>query len=247
MSVRLYVEGGGDRNSKIACRAAFRSFVGKAGAEGRMPKIIASGSRNEAYDDFKAVHAQGNVTAMLLVDAEEEVTVSGAWEHLRSRDNWRRPPGASNDQCHLMVQFMESWFLADRPALQEFYGHRFRSRALPGNQDIEQVPKQNVLNGLRQASRATPKGVYDKGAHSFEILGALDPGQSHSRISLRQEIRTDSPRSVVSRCPLQGPRPRQSLFSSRARGTPQAPAATPLSCHTLATCHLTWPAHSIWR
>ena len=82
-----------------------------------MPKIIASGSRDEAYGDFEAAHAQGNVTAMLLVDAEEEVTASGSWDHLRSRDNWRRPPGALNDQCHLMVQFMESWFLADRPAL----------------------------------------------------------------------------------------------------------------------------------
>ena len=110
MSVRLYVEGGGDRNSKIACRDGFRSFVRKAGAEGRMPKIIASGSRDEAYGDFKAAHAQRSDTAMLLVDAEEEVTASSAWAHLRSRDNWRRPTGATNDQCHLMVQVMESWF-----------------------------------------------------------------------------------------------------------------------------------------
>lgn len=175
MSVRLYVEGGGDRNSKIACRDAFRNLVRKAGAEGRMPKVIASGSRNEAYDDFKAAHAQADVTAILLVDAEEDVTASGSWAHLRSRDNWRRPTGASNDQCHLMVQVMESWFLADHPALQQFYGQRFRPQALPGNQNIEQIPKQDVLNRLRQASRATPKGAYDKGAHSFEILATLDP------------------------------------------------------------------------
>ena len=176
MSVRLYVEGGGDRASLRAdCRQAFRSFIEKAGAEGRMPKIIASGSRDEAYGDFKAAHAQRNDTAMLLVDAEEEVAASGAWDHLRSRDYWRRPPHASNDQCHLMVQVMESWFLADREALQEFYGHRYRSQALPGNPNIEQVPKQDVLNGLRQASRATPKGAYDKGAHSFKILETLDP------------------------------------------------------------------------
>ena len=180
MSLKLIVEGGGDRKSKSLnreCRQAFASFLEKAGLAGKLPGIEAAGGREQAYEAFKTAHARGSRTAVLLVDAEEEVTVSGAWEHLRSRDNWRRPPGASNDQCHLMVQFMESWFLADRPALQEFYGHRFRSRALPGNQDIEQVPKQNVLNGLRQASRATPKGVYDKGAHSFEILGALDPAK----------------------------------------------------------------------
>ena len=130
MSVRLYVEGGGDRNSKIACRRGFQSFVRKAGAEGRMPKIIASGSRNEAYDDFNAAHAQRNETAMLLVDSEQEVTASSSWAHLRSRDNWRRPPDASSDQCHLIVQVMEFWFLVDHQVIKEFYGHRFRSRAL---------------------------------------------------------------------------------------------------------------------
>ena len=140
-----------------------------------MPKIVAGGSRDEAYDGFKTAHAQRNVTAMLLVDAEEEVTASGSWEHLRSRDNRHRPPGAANDQCHLMVQVMESWFLADREALQAFYGNGFRPKSLPGNPNIEQVPKQDVLNRLRQASRATRKGAYDKGAHSFEILGTLDP------------------------------------------------------------------------
>lgn len=177
MSVRLYVEGGGDRNSKIACREAFRSFVRKAGAEDRMPKIIASGSRDEAYKDFNAAHTQGDVTAMLLVDAEEEVTAPGSWAHLRSRDNWHRPTGASNDHCHLMVQVMESWFLADRPALQQFYGQRFRSQALPGNPNIEQIPKQDVLNGLERAAQGTPARGYSKGRHSFEILATLDPAK----------------------------------------------------------------------
>ncbi len=175
MSVRLYVEGGGDRNSKIACREAFRSFVRKAGADRRMPRIVASGGRNQAYDDFKAALVQRNVTAMLLVDAEEEVTASGSWEHLRSRDGWRRPTGASNDQCHLMVQIMESWFLADRQALQDFYGDGFRPKALPGNPKIEQVPKQDVLNGLERAAQSTRQRGYSKGRHSFSILATLDP------------------------------------------------------------------------
>ena len=178
MSVRLYVEGGGDRNSKIACREGFRSFVRKAGAEGRMPKIIASGSRDEAFDDFNAAHAQRSETAMLLVDAEEEVTVSGSWAHLRSRDNWRRPTDASNDQCHLMVQVMESWFLADREALASFYQQRFRPQALPGNPNqVERVPKNDVKDGLERATRATAKGRYHKGRHSFEILASLDPAK----------------------------------------------------------------------
>ena len=143
-----------------------------------MPKIIASGSRDEAYGDFKAAHAQRSDTAMLLVDAEEEVTASSAWAHLRSRDNWRRPTGATNHQCHLMVQVMESWFLADREALASFYQQRFRPNALPGNpRQVEQISKKAVEDGLDRATRATAKGSYHKGRHSFEILASLDPAK----------------------------------------------------------------------
>lgn len=178
MSVRLYVEGGGDRNSKIACREAFRSFVRKAGADRRMPRVVASGSRNEAYDDFQSALVRRNETAMLLVDAEAPVTARDPWTHLNTRDGWTRPSGATNDQCHLMVQVMESWFLADREALASFYKQRFRPQALPGNsRQVEQISKSDVEDGLDGATRATAKGSYHKGRHSFEILASLDPAK----------------------------------------------------------------------
>ena len=140
-----------------------------------MPRIVASGSRDQAYDQFKTAHVQQDEVAMLLVDAEGPVTSADSWQHLQSRDNWHRPPNASNDQCHLMVQVMESWFLADRQALEDYYPQGFRPNTLPGNPNIEQIPKQDVLNGLKDASRATRKGTYDKGKHSFDILAALEP------------------------------------------------------------------------
>jgi hypothetical protein len=53
--------------------------------------------------------------------------------------------------------------------------------ALPGNPDIEQIPKRDVLSGLRDASRATGKGAYHKTRHGFDILERIDPGDVRRR------------------------------------------------------------------
>ena len=181
MSLKLIVEGGGDRKSKSLnreCRQAFAEFLGKAGLAGRLPSIEADGGRQQAYDAFKTAHARDSRTAVLLVDAEAPVTAQDSWTHLRTRDGWTRPAGATNDQCHLMVQVMESWFLADREALATFYQQRFRPQALPGNpRQVEQISKRDVESGLEQATRATTRGRYHKGRHSFEILASLDPAK----------------------------------------------------------------------
>ena len=112
---------------------------------------------------------------MLLIDAEAPVNAQGPWQHLRTSDGWARPRGATDDQCHLMVQVMESWFLADADALESFYGSGFRKQALPRNPNVEQIPKEDVLRGLDRAARGTQKGGYSKGKHGFEILASLDP------------------------------------------------------------------------
>ena len=148
--------------------------------KGRMPEIVASGSRRNAYEDFKTRHrhtADKNEGALLLLDAERAVGETGPWQHLKDRDGWDRPDSATDDQCHLMVEVMESWFLADRTALEEYYGQGFQETALPSNQQIEQVAKNDVLNRIRQATRRTSKGRYDKGRHSFEILARIDPSK----------------------------------------------------------------------
>ena len=181
MSVKLIVEGGGDRKSKSLnreCRRAFAEFLGKSGLAGRLPNIEAAGGREHAYDAFRTAHARDSRTAVLLVDAEAPLTASDTWTHLQTRDGWTRPAGATNDQCHLMVQVMESWFLADREALANFYQQQFRPKALPGNpRRVEQIPKKDVQDGLDRATRATAKGRYHKGRHSFEILASLDPAK----------------------------------------------------------------------
>ena len=55
MSARLYVEGGGNsRTLRAACRKAFSSFIEKAGAQGRMPHIVACGIRDSAATSLEA-------------------------------------------------------------------------------------------------------------------------------------------------------------------------------------------------
>lgn len=114
---------------------------------------------------------------MLLVDAEGPVAAAGPWEHLCAQDGWARPQGARDEQCHLMVQCMESWFMADRRSLAVYFGSGFRESALPGNTAVEAIPKADLLGGLDQAARTTSKGRYSKGEHAFQLLAIVDPSQ----------------------------------------------------------------------
>lgn len=183
MRLTLYVEGGGDsKDLRTKCRRGFRRFLEKAGLEGQMPRISACGSRRNAYDSFRTALHVGDRTPILLVDSEEPLKAANPWEHLRNRkdDGWARPRGASAQHCHLMVQVMESWFLADRPALVSFFGPGFQEGSLPGNPAVEQINKADVLKGLAHATRDTTKGSYDKGPLSFTILGEIAPSAVES-------------------------------------------------------------------
>ena len=179
VSTRVYVEGGGEsKASKAECRKGFSKFLERAGLEGRMPRISACGSRQQAFKDFRSAVGKvgGNDFMMLLVDSEEPVAAdSDAWSHLNQRDQWRRPKGAEHNCVHLMVQCMEAWFLADRDALAEYFGSGFNPNALPGNAAVEEVSKADLESGLKGATRnCQPKGEYHKGRHSFDILGRID-------------------------------------------------------------------------
>ena len=171
------MEGGGDTNPlKRRCREGLRDFLLKTSLKQRMPKIIACGGRKKAYDKFcdALAHAKDGEFIALLVDSEAAVTEQ-PWLHLlhREGDQWERPEGADDRNVHLMVQVMESWFLADRDALSGYFGQRFRASALPAQQDIENVSKSDVLRGLSKATRSCAKGRYNKGDHSFDILARI--------------------------------------------------------------------------
>ena len=74
-----------------------------------------------------------------------------------------------------MVQVMEAWFLADRPALAAYYGPDFNPGSLPANPNPEDIPKTDVETGLRNATRRCAKGRYHKGNHPPELLLLIDP------------------------------------------------------------------------
>lgn len=182
MKVKVYVEGGGDNRSlRAQCREGFRDFFCKAGLEGRMPSIHPCGGRMKAFKDFRTAlkRAGAEDFIVLLVDSEDSVGVEeGSWAHLKRRDNWDRPVAATDENAHLMVQCMESWFLADKDKLATFFGDGFHRKAFPARPEVEDISKKNVLDSLEAASRhCGKKGKYDKGQHSFKILARLNPAK----------------------------------------------------------------------
>jgi len=178
--VTIYIEGGGDSDYlRTRCRQAFSTFFERAGFKGCMPKPRACGSRTSAFKRFKTA-CKKNQNAVLLVDSEAPVTETSAWEHLRKRpgDLWEKPAKATDEDCQLMVQCMEPWFLADKEAVSSLFGQGFHGDRLPQRSDIENIPKKDVLNGLVSASSAyKTKSQYDKGEHSFDLLELVDPAK----------------------------------------------------------------------
>lgn len=97
---KLFVEGGGEsKELQARCREGFKKLLGNGGFTGRLPRIIACGSRNGAYSDFKTEHQAGKTSYVaLLVDSEDPVADGEKpWDHLKVRDNWDRPADAGAD------------------------------------------------------------------------------------------------------------------------------------------------------
>ncbi len=181
--VVVYVEGGGDGNElRTKCRKAFAVFFEKTElGKKRRPRVVACGPRQEAYEDFCTARNEGR-NALLLVDSEDAISPKHQpphgfrpWEHLKQRDNWDRPPRTPDDDCHLMVQCMESWFFADWDATARFFGQEFNGKKKPGGV-VDSVAKHDVFAALQQATlRCKTQAPYGKGPHSFELLATIKP------------------------------------------------------------------------
>jgi hypothetical protein len=175
VAAKVYVEGGGSgRALRTACRQGFRTLLDRAGLKGRISKIDPCGSRAETIKDFCIAlrNAAPDEFICLLVDSDGPVSAnSSPWLLLGNR-----PPGAKDENAHLMVQCMEAWFLADKEALVRFFGQGFRQNPLPNRTDVENIPKRDIFAALEGATTAcVPKGQYSKGTHAFEVLAMLDP------------------------------------------------------------------------
>ena len=179
VTATLYIEGGGEgKDLRARFREGWKKFFGSAGVGGRT-KIVRGAGRGQTFDRFATAvsdSAPGTVP-FLLVDSEGPVASGhSAWQHLGARDGWTRPAGADDGHAFLMVQVMETWFLADREALRSYFGAKFRENALKTWPDLEDVPKSTVLEALERTSASCRKR-YSKGRVSFELLARIDPAR----------------------------------------------------------------------
>ena len=188
MSAYIYIEGGGtgeqSKEVDIRCREGFRKLLGNCGFEGRMPRLVACGGRGTAFDTFKTALAgkpAGHFVAMWIDSEEPLADLEDAWAHLQERDQWARPEGAENEQVLFMTTCMETWFVADRAALEAHFGNRLQDSALPPLNGLEARPRHDVQDKLMHATRNC-SNAYAKGKRSFEVLGKLDSGVLAGRL-----------------------------------------------------------------
>ena len=164
--IRIYIEGGGEgKRQKGTLRTGFQVFLKPLRDAARAQRlnldVVMCGGRQTAYRDYLiALRHHTDSLNVLLVDAEGPVADS-PWRHLAAGDGWD-DPGVGDDCCHLMVQMVEAWLIADPDALEQYYGQGFRRSALPSQQDVEAISKQDLLRALEHASAHTSKQRYRK-------------------------------------------------------------------------------------
>ncbi len=178
--VILYIEGDTKQKGKgnaIALRQGFREFFQPLAEEINVPiELKLLGSREFAIKIFLSETAYNAESfSALLVDAEGEVDEKDTPKtHLQKISAKFDFKNVEDNQCHLMAQMMESWFVADKERLAEFYGQGFNLKALPKNTNVEKIAKSDVESGLKAAARNTSKKDYKKGEHAGEILRKID-------------------------------------------------------------------------
>jgi hypothetical protein len=166
--IRIYFEGDG------ALKPGFHAFLceiyERASALRCSIRLIAAeGTPVQDYMTALKLHAEAwNV---LLLDSEDGPP-SGEL-HLRGQ-----LPIAKRESIFWMVQAMESWFLADITAMHSYYGTEgFKKSGLPANPKVEEIPKLDVLKGIKQATRKTGRGEYHKTHHAPALLQLIDPAK----------------------------------------------------------------------
>ena len=192
--VVIFVEGGSRGVNNRKFRHAFSAFLKNAGMKEGTYTVVPCGGRDDTYGDYRTAVAEGKA-AWLVVDSESAVDEScktkpddveswRPWHHLRPSKGggWAKPKNAKDIHCHLMVQNMEYWLVADPEALEDHFEKRgFQKNALSKAANIENVDKVTLMRGLKKATRRTKKGVYDKGRDSYPILELIDPEKIAAR------------------------------------------------------------------
>jgi len=96
-------------------------------------------------------------------------------QHLQTRDPSWDMQSMNEKHIHLMVQVMESWFVADPETLANFYGQNFNRNAISKNNEVEKIEKLKIETALVEATKNTTKGKYHKIQHGAKILAIINP------------------------------------------------------------------------
>lgn len=175
----IYIESGGDsKELHTRCRKGFRKLLENCGFTGYMPRLVACGGRDSAFDDFNIAHANKSDSdyVAMLIDSEDPLDNLDVWGHLKRRDGWDKPLDSEDDQVLFMTTCMETWIVADQDALAKHYGDRLQESALPPLYDLESRLRHDIQERLAHATRDC-SNAYKKGKRSFAVLEKLSPDE----------------------------------------------------------------------
>ena len=173
-SIRVYIEG----DKKLL--PGFRQFFNQFYSQGTKIDLAMCGP-NVIADFANGVKKFPSAVNILLMDSEG-LNGPDLLQKVKTHDKWDLSTNdkVADDCLNFMVQVMESWFLADRQALRNYYGNGLSENRLPANPNIEQIPKADVLHRIESATSNTGKGKYHKTKHAPDLLRNIDPAKVQS-------------------------------------------------------------------
>ncbi len=180
--IQIFIEGGSkgqDRFSSQKLRIGFASFLNELAVMAREKQIRFNinicGSTDQTFRIFQGANNKANNSFLcFLVDSDKPLEDDDTPKNFLQREkNWSFE-NIKDEQCHLMVQIMESWFLADVETLKSFYGQNFKHNAIPKQPNVEKIAKLDVENSLDKATNKTTKGKYHKIKHGADLLSKIE-------------------------------------------------------------------------
>lgn len=208
--VKIYFEGGTPRGQKSnpanefldrKLRLGLQQFLQKSLSNKEKVSISVDlcGSGTMAcekfFSDIKR-NVAPDVIKILLVDAEspvEKTEKRSRIEHLQkpnSHGHKFTQQLASIDEklCHLMVQEMEAWFVADAEAIKKAFRSDFKENVIQKTSDVEQYDKDKLADLMYRATNqkyVANKEKYQKSETKLEysgiILENLDPQKVYDK------------------------------------------------------------------
>jgi len=167
--IRIYYEG------DWRLKPGFHKFCSELHerAKARRCRIRWIDAEGTPCKDFSKAKTAPAVWNILLKDSERPDT-GNLSASLCAENGWDK---SRADSIFWMVEMMESWFHADKEALARWYGEGFNPHALKRNPNVEQIPKRDLKDGLRDATKNTKKGDYydDKARHAAKLLELINP------------------------------------------------------------------------